>query len=126
MPERGGAGPCWVRAASGTAGSSWTRAVTTGTTKPQLRRHSQPRPELLQRGGGGFEPLSQPLLWIALGPQRVGDLWSLADAQVRALVGRLPQVNGLPSSALRQRFKVVPKLAGVLAYEAQTTYEGNR
>jgi hypothetical protein len=31
-------GPCWVRTASGTAGSGWARAVTTGKNKPQLAR----------------------------------------------------------------------------------------
>jgi hypothetical protein len=64
----------------------------------------------VQQGEGGFEPLSQPLLLGRAGGERRSATsgHQRADAQVRALVGRVPQVNGLPSSALRQRFKVVP------------------
>jgi hypothetical protein len=77
--------------------------------------------------GQGSNPSANRCCWIALGSQRVGTSdHQLADTQVRALVGRLPQVNGLPSRALRHRFKVVPNFLGVLTYEAQTTYERDR
>jgi hypothetical protein len=76
---RGGAGPCWVRTASGTAGSGWTRAVTTGKTNPQLRRHSRPRPGLLQHGGGGFEPLG-PRGRTVVGGDMVVEEWRIERA----------------------------------------------
>jgi hypothetical protein len=58
---RSGVGPCWVGTASGTAGSGWTRTVTTGKNKPQLEAPSRPGAPLIKYGGGGFE--SHLLCW---------------------------------------------------------------
>ena len=93
MPDKDeAAGPRWVRTASGTAGPCMTLGA------------------------------KQPRRWVRT-PQptaAVGSRWSQrrsatschqrGDAQVRAFVGQVPQVNELPSSALRQRFKLVPIL----------------
>jgi len=51
---RSGASPCWVRAASGTAGYRWARAVTAGMRESQVAAlHSPPQPRRRSSMGPG-------------------------------------------------------------------------
>ena len=50
---RSGAGPCWVRAASGTAGYRWARAITAGMRESQVALHSPPQPRRRSSMGPG-------------------------------------------------------------------------
>jgi hypothetical protein len=65
-PSRSGAGPCWVRTASRTAGPGWTRAVTTGMNQPQVRPPWRPGPRL--QLGGDLVSSPSPRATTALSP----------------------------------------------------------
>jgi hypothetical protein len=66
---------------AGTAGHRRAPAVTAGMQESQVTEHSRRGPLAVERGGSGFEPLTQPLPWAALGPRTVGNRRSTSDTR---------------------------------------------
>jgi hypothetical protein len=69
-PDSWSPGPSWVRTASGPSGSRRAPAVRTGRQGSQVTGPSRRQPPRGKRQHGGFEPLSQPPAWAALGSGR--------------------------------------------------------
>jgi hypothetical protein len=107
--------------ASGTAGPRRAPAVTVGEWESQVTRHSPPQPRTPKQHWIGFEPLTLPPPWAALGPRTTDELWLPTDnsANQAPRSGQVPDDRrspriGIPA-LLRQRRAVAARAAGFLS-----------